>query len=59
MSDEQIESKFRGLAEGLVRRADQDRIIAACRDLASLDAAALARLLPIIPHEPGTPREGR
>jgi 2-methylcitrate dehydratase PrpD len=44
MSDADLEAKFRGLAEGVLSRAETDRLIALCREVAKLkDAAEVAR----------------
>jgi 2-methylcitrate dehydratase PrpD len=44
MSDADLEAKFRGLAEGILSRAEADRLIGLCWDVAKLrDAAEVAR----------------
>jgi 2-methylcitrate dehydratase PrpD len=44
MSDGDLEAKFRGLAEGILSRAETDKLIRLCRDVGTLaDAGEVAR----------------
>ena len=51
MTDQQVEGKFRALAEGLLSEADQQKFIDACWNLDKADD--LSTILPVINTEPG------